>query len=233
VHDESSHLPAHVAIIMDGNGRWAEKRGLPRLSGHQAGVKRIRSVVKVMVSKNIQVLTLYGFSTENWTRPQEEVKGLFNLLEEGIDREAAALNARGIKINHIGRLHELPKEVQKALTRAVKLTVNNTRMVLNFAFNYGGRVEIVDTARSLIDEKVPSSKVDDKLFASHLYTAGMPDVDLVIRTGGELRISNFLLWQAAYAEYYFTPTLWPDFAPARVKLALEAYQKRQRRFGGL
>jgi undecaprenyl diphosphate synthase len=230
---ENSGIPTHVAIIMDGNGRWAKKRGLPRLTGHEAGVKRIRSVVKVIVSRGIKYLTLYGFSTENWSRPEEEVKGLFNLLEEGIDREAAALNAQNVKITHLGRLYELPEGVQNAISRAVKLTEKNTLMVLNFAFNYGGRTDIIDAARKLIDEKFRSEQIDEKVFAGHLYTTGMPDVDLVIRTGGELRISNFLLWQAAYAEYYFTPTLWPDFAPGKVKQALDAYQKRTRRFGGL
>jgi undecaprenyl diphosphate synthase len=226
-------LPNHVAIIMDGNGRWAEKRGLPRLSGHQAGVNRIRSVVKTLVSNQIKYLTLYGFSSENWNRPEEEVQGLFNLLEEGIDREAAEMHSQGVKISHLGRLYELPPGVQNAITRAVALTRDNTGMTLNFAFNYGGRVELLDTARKLIESNIPADKLDEIVFTQHLYTPGMPDVDLLIRTGGELRISNFLLWQSAYAELYFTNVLWPDFAPKEVKRALESFANRQRRFGGL
>jgi undecaprenyl diphosphate synthase len=226
-------LPNHVAIIMDGNGRWAERRGLPRLAGHQAGVNRIRPVVKTLLSSQVKYLTLYGFSSENWSRPEEEVTGLFNLLEDSIDREAAELHREGVKMCHIGRLNELPSGVQSAITRACELTKNNTRMVFSFAFNYGGRVELMDATRKLIEEKIPASEINDKVFSDHLYTAGMPDVDMMIRTGGELRISNFLLWQAAYAEYYFTKVLWPDFTPGQVKRALSVYAQRQRRFGGL
>jgi undecaprenyl diphosphate synthase len=226
-------LPNHVAIIMDGNGRWAERRGLPRLAGHQAGANRIRPVVKTLLSNQVKYLTLYGFSSENWSRPEEEVSGLFNLLEESIDREAAELHREGVKMCHLGRLYELPSGVQSAITRACKLTQNNTRMVFSFAFNYGGRVELMDATRKLIEEKIPAAEIDDKVFSDHLYTAGMPDVDMMIRTGGELRISNFLLWQAAYAEYYFTKVLWPDFTPRQVKHALAVYAQRQRRFGGL
>lgn len=227
------NLPNHVAIIMDGNGRWAEKRGLPRLAGHQAGVKRIRSVVKTLLCRGVRFLTLYGFSSENWNRPEEEVHGLFNLLEQGIDHEAAELHSQDVRIFHLGRLYELPQGVQNAINRAVDLTKDNKRMVLNFAFNYGGRIELLDAARRLVEEKVPSADIDERVFNSRLYSAGMPDVDLVIRTGGELRISNFLLWQAAYAEYYFTKILWPDYTPKQVDRALETYSKRRRRFGGL
>jgi undecaprenyl diphosphate synthase len=227
------HLPNHVAIIMDGNGRWAEKRGLPRLAGHKAGVNRIRSVIKTIASHNIQYLTLYGFSSENWNRPAEEVQGIFNLLQEGVDRLIPALNKQGVKINHLGRLDELPQGVRKAIILAANVTKNNTRISVNLAFNYGGRIELMDAARRLVDENLPSSEIDEKSFAARLYTAGMPDVDLVIRTGGELRVSNFLLWQSAYAEYYFTSVLWPDFTPKQIGRALEAYSKRQRRFGGL
>jgi undecaprenyl diphosphate synthase len=224
-------LPSHVAIIMDGNGRWAKRRNLPRLMGHEAGVHRIRSVVETLIDNQVKYLTLFGFSSENWSRPQTEVQGIFGLLEESIDREAAELHRQGVKMSHLGRLHELPAGVQAAINRACKLTHGNTRMVLNFAFNYGGRIEILDAARRLAEEKVPPAEMDEKLFASRLYTAGMPDVDLVIRTGGEVRISNFLLWQAAYAEYYFTRVLWPDFTPREVRRAIAAYSRRQRRFG--
>lgn len=204
---------------------------MPRLFGHQAGVNRIRSVVSTLIDNHARYLTLYGFSSENWNRPEEEVQGIFGLLEESIDREAAELHRQGVKMCHLGRLFELPSGVQAAIMRACKLTQNNTRMVLSFAFNYGGRIEILDTARRLVEEKIPPARIDEKVFAGHLYTAGMPDVDLVIRTGGEVRISNFLLWQAAYAEYYFTRVLWPDFTPGQVKRALDAYGRRQRRFG--
>jgi undecaprenyl diphosphate synthase len=207
--------------------------GLPRLAGHQAGVNRIRPVVKTLLSHNIRYLTLYGFSSENWSRPEEEVHGLFNLLEDSIDRETAELHKEGVKMRHLGRLHELPAGVQAAINRSCKLTQGNNRLTLSFAFNYGGRIEILDAARDLIKEKTPADELDEPTFSRHLYTGGMPDVDLVIRTGGELRISNFLLWQAAYAEYYFTKVLWPDFTPGQVNRALTAYGLRKRRFGGL
>jgi undecaprenyl diphosphate synthase len=227
------NLPAHVAIIMDGNGRWAERRGLPRLAGHLAGLNRIRSVVKTLLHNHIRYLTLYGFSSENWNRPQEEVQGLFQLLEDRIDVEAAKMHRQNILIKHVGRLNELPYGVQTSLRRACQLTQNNSGMVLIFAYNYGGRYELVDTARKLVEQQIPSEKIDEKVFAANLYTAGIPDVDLMIRTGGELRISNFLLWQAAYAEYYFTKVLWPDFTPKNVESALAAFGRRKRRFGGL
>jgi undecaprenyl diphosphate synthase len=227
------NLPAHVAIIMDGNGRWAERRGLPRLAGHLAGVNRIGSVVATLLNNRVEYVTLYGFSSENWNRPEEEVQGLFQILEERIDQEAAEMHKRNIRIKHLGRLQELPSGVQNSIRNACNLTQNNNGMVLNFAFNYGGRNELVDTARQLIEQKIPAEKIDEKVFAANLYTAGIPDVDLVIRTGGELRISNFLLWQAAYAEFYFTQVLWPSFTPKQVKRALQAFGERKRRFGGI
>jgi undecaprenyl diphosphate synthase len=225
--------PNHIAIIMDGNGRWAERRGLPRIAGHQVGVNRIRSVVKTCVDNQVKFLTLYGFSTENWNRPEEEVQGIFTLLEESIDREGAELHRQGVKMLHLGRLSELPQGVQSAIERNCRLTRNNTRMVLCFAFNYGGRAELLDAARRLIKDNIPAADIDDRVFSNCLYTAGMPDVDLLIRTGGEMRISNFLLWQSAYAELYFTRVLWPEFTPGQVLRALAAYEHRQRRFGGL
>ncbi len=228
-----NNLPAHVAIIMDGNGRWAKQRGLPRLAGHLAGVNRIRSVVATLLDNRVQYVTLYGFSSENWSRPEEEVQGLFQLLEDRIDQEAAEMNRQNIRIKHVGRLNELPSGVQASIRRACELTQNNRGMILNFAFNYGGRHELVDTARKLVEQQTPADKIDEQVFAANLYTAGIPDVDLVVRTGGELRISNFLLWQAAYAEYYFTKVLWPNFTPKQVELALTAFGKRKRRFGGL
>lgn len=226
-------LPDHVAIIMDGNGRWAERRGFPRSAGHQAGFDRVRSVIKAVLSRNINYLTVYSFSTENWNRPEDEVQGIIRLLVDNIDREASDLHKQGVKMLHLGRLNELSSEVQDAVVRACELTRNNKRMVFSFAFNYGGRAEILDAARSLIQTGTPESDLNESIFARHLYTAELPDVDLVIRTGGEYRISNFLLWQAAYAEYYFTKVLWPDFTPKQVDRALAAYSLRNRRFGGL
>jgi undecaprenyl diphosphate synthase len=226
-------LPEHVAIIMDGNGRWAERRGLPRMLGHQAGFIRMRSIVKTALLHKIKYLTVYSFSTENWNRPEEEVRGIFNILLDNIDSESVKLHAQGVKIRHIGRLFDLPEDVQECIRRACDLTRDNTRLTFSFAFNYGGRIEILDAARRLVEEKITSSEIDEKAFENRLYTAGLPEVDLVIRTGGELRISNFLLWEAAYAEYYFTRILWPDFTPRKFEKALEAFGCRKRRFGGL
>ncbi len=226
-------LPDHVAIIMDGNGRWAQQRGLPRLEGHQAGVESLRSVIGCLSEYQIKYLTLYGLSTENWKRPEEEITGLLHLLEETIDEETVELHKRGIKLRHLGRLDGLSPPLERAVTRGIELTKNNAGMTLSFAFNYGGRTEILDAVRHLIAEGIPSQKIDEKLFNSYLYTAGLPDVDLVIRAGGEFRISNFLMWQAAYSEYYFTEVLWPDFDIKEVEKALLSYSQRQRRFGGL
>lgn len=225
--------PQHVAIIMDGNGRWAQKRGLPRLAGHEAGLNRITSVVKTALTAKIKYLTAFGFSTENWKRPEEEVSGLFNMLVENIDRKAEEMNSQNIKINHLGRLDGLPEGVRTSIMNACKLTQNNSRMVFNFAFNYGGRLELVDAARELIEAQIPPFNINEQLFSEFLYQPEIPDVDLLIRTGGEKRISNFLLWQAAYAELYFTSTLWPDFTPAKFNKALKEFSLRQRRFGGL
>jgi undecaprenyl diphosphate synthase len=227
------HIPNHVAIIMDGNGRWAKKRGLPRAAGHQAGFDRIRSIIKSALSHNIKYLTLYSFSTENWNRPRDEVQCIINLLVDNIDREAAELNRQNVQMRHIGRLEDLADEVQTAIKRGCGLTQNNSRLIFSFAFNYGGRLEILEAARKLIQKNIPPGDIDEKIFSNYLYTSGMPDVDLLIRTGGELRISNFLLWQAAYAELYFTRVLWPDFTPGQMERALAAFSRRQRRFGGL
>ena len=228
-----NQLPNHVAIIMDGNGRWAQQHHLPRLKGHQAGVANIRPVLEYLDHCQIKYVTLYGFSTENWNRPQDEIGGLFSLLEERIDKEALELHKRSTRIRHLGRLYELPQSLQQAMSRTVELTKDNTGMVLALAFNYGGRAEIVDTTRRIITEGISPEKIDEKLFNSYLYTTGLPDVDLLIRTGGELRTNNFLIWQAAYSEYYFTEVLWPDLDKEELKKALIAYSQRQRRFGGL
>ncbi len=218
---------------MDGNGRWAEQRGLHRLDGHRAGVKNIRSIIEYLNEYQVKCVTLYGFSTENWKRPEDEVKGLFHLLAEAIDKETRELHKRGVRLRHIGCLDGLSHSLQLAVNRAVELTKNNTGMTLSLAFNYGGRIEILDAVRHLIAEGIPPQNIDEKLFNSYLYTADLPDVDLLIRTGGELRISNFLIWQAAYSEYYFTKVLWPDFGKKDIDKALLSYSQRQRRFGGL
>ncbi len=227
------HLPIHVAIVPDGNGRWAEQRGLSRLKGHQAGVKNMRAIVEYLSDYQIKYVTLYGFSTENWGRPGDEIDGLFYILKERIDRDVPKLHKRGVRVRHLGRLEELPPWLQRAVNKGVELTKNNTGMTLNLAFNYGGRVEILDAVCRLVDEGIPPEKIDEKLFSSYLYTAGLPDVDLLIRTGDELRLSNFLIWQTAYSEYHFTQVLWPDFTKEDIDKALLAYSQRERRFGAL
>jgi undecaprenyl diphosphate synthase len=225
--------PKHVAFIMDGNGRWAEQRGLPRLEGHRAGVGKIRPIIKCLNKHGIGYVTLYAFSTENWSRPEDEVSGLLYLLEEVIDKETRELHKNSVRIRHVGRMEGLSPGLQKSISRSVKLTENNTGMTVGIAFNYGGRAEILDAARHLIAEGVPPQDIDEKLFGDYLYTAGFPNVDLVIRTGGEMRTSNFLIWQAAYSEYYFTTVLWPDFNEEDLEKALLTYSQRQRRFGSL
>ena len=230
---KNARLPTHVAIVPDGNGRWAELRGLPRLSGHHAGAENMRHMVEYLSEYPIKYVTLYGFSTENWSRPEDEVRGLFSLLEEFINQYVLEIHKRSIKLRHIGRLNELPQGLQLAINRAVELTKNNTGMTLNVAFNYGGRVEILDAVRRLIAEGVSHQNINERLFNNYLYTDGLPDVDLLIRTGDELRLSNFLIWQTAYSEYYFTEVLWPDFGKKEIEKALLSYSQRQRRFGGL
>ncbi len=228
-----AQLPNHIAFIMDGNGRWAEKRGLPRLEGHRAGIENARSVIKRLGEYHIKYVTLYSFSTENWNRPKNEVNGLLGILGESIEKETAELQKNGVRLCHIGRLERLPQSLILAIERAVELTKNNTEMTLSLAFDYGGRTEILDAVRNIIAKGIPPQEINQKLFNGYLYTADLPDVDLVIRTGGELRISNFLLWQSAYSEYYFTKVLWPDFNAEEVERALKVYSQRQRRFGRL
>jgi len=226
-------LPNHVAIVPDGNGRWAEQHGLPRLEGHQAGAENMRRMVEYLSEYPIKYLTLYGFSTENWSRPKYEVRGLFHILESFINKYVVEIHKKGIKLRHLGRLNELPQSLQLAINRGVELTKNNTGMVLSVAFNYGGRAEILDAVRKIIADGIPLENVDENLFNNYLYTAGLPEVDLVIRTADELRLSNFLIWQSAYSEYYFTSVLWPDFDKKEMEKALLAYSQRQRRFGRL
>jgi undecaprenyl diphosphate synthase len=226
-------IPRHVAIITDGNGRWALSRGLPRMAGHKAGTENLRRIIRATVEFGIKYLTIYAFSTENWGRPPEEVQGLLGILEDVIDRELAELHKEGVQLRHIGRLEELSPKLQEKVIRAIELTKNNDRLILNIAFNYGGRDEIVHAIQHMMKDGVQPDKVTDKMVSQYMYTAGVPDPDLVIRTSGELRVSNFLIWQAAYSEWYFTPTYWPDFDKEEYRRALEAFAQRDRRYGGV
>ena len=224
-------IPRHVAMIMDGNGRWAVSRGLPRLAGHKAGTENLRRVIRASVDFGIKYLTIYAFSTENWGRPPEEVKGLMYILEDVIDRELDELNKEGVQLRHIGRLERLAPSLQEKVLDAIEVTKNNDRLIMNIAFNYGGRDEIVQAIQRMMKDGVPPEKVTDDLVNHYLYTAGVPDPDLIIRTSGELRVSNFLIWQAAYSEWYITPTYWPDFDKEEYRRALEDYANRDRRYG--
>jgi undecaprenyl diphosphate synthase len=228
---QTSYPPQHVAIVMDGNGRWAKKRGLPRLAGHEAGSENIHPVVKNFADYGVRYLTLYMFSTENWNRPRLEVAGLLSLLAKKIDREAKAFHQENIRLVHLGREDRLSKKLREKMQAAVELTRNNTGLTLCLAFDYGGRDEIVQAARRIADAGISGGNIDESVFARYLYSPDIPDPDLVIRTGGESRISNFLIWQAAYSELYFTPVLWPDFGPKDIEEALSEYKRRQRRFG--
>lgn len=224
-------IPAHVAIIMDGNGRWARARGLPRLAGHRAGTQNLRRVIQACSEFGVQVLTIYAFSTENWDRPAEEVSGLMSIVEEVIDHELDELHANGVQLRHIGRLEGIRPELQARVRNAIELTRDNRRLILNVAFNYGGRDEIVQAIRGIVADGVPPEQIDEQLVKRYLYTADCPDPDLIIRTSGELRVSNFLIWQGAYAELYVTPTYWPDFGRQELLEALQAFAGRDRRFG--
>jgi undecaprenyl diphosphate synthase len=218
---------------MDGNGRWAKQRGLPRFSGHKAGTDNVRRVVELFHKHQVRYLTLYAFSTENWRRPDEEVSGLLRILAEMIDRETKALHEKNVRVFHLGRIDSLSEQLQAKVHRAVELTKNNTGITLSIAFDYGGRAEILDAIRHIIKDGIPPEKITEILFSSYLYTPDIPEPDLIIRTAGEMRLSNFLIWQAAYSEFYATPTLWPDFGDEDIEKALVAYSHRERRFGGL
>jgi len=228
-------VPRHVAIIMDGNGRWARERGLPRIFGHQAGIESVREIVRACGEVGIEALTLYVFSVENWERPREEVRGLMAMLRELLRKEVRELDKKNVRLMSIGHRDLLPKVVQEELERAIKSLKKNTGLVLNLALSYGGRAEIVEAARRIGEEakegKLDPAKLDEKTFAKHLYAPDLPDPDLLIRTAGEMRVSNFLLWQIAYAELYVTDVLWPDFRRPNLLKAIEDYQKRERRFG--
>jgi undecaprenyl diphosphate synthase len=226
-------IPNHVAIIMDGNGRWAQSRNLPRLAGHKAGTENLRRIITASVEFGIKYLTIYAFSTENWGRPKDEVQGLMHILEDVIDKELKELNEEGVQLRHIGRLERLGPKLHKKVLKAIDLTKNNDKLILNVAFNYGGRDEIVCAIQKMIQAGVKAEDVDIALVDEYLFTRGTPDPDLIIRTSGELRVSNFLIWQSAYSEWYVTPTYWPDFDKEQYRRALESFAQRDRRFGSL
>ncbi|NKQ34330.1 MAG: isoprenyl transferase [Chloroflexi bacterium] len=224
-------IPTHVAIIMDGNGRWAKQRHLPRQAGHRAGAENIRRIINACVEFDIKILTIYAFSTENWGRPEREVRALMKIISRVIDQELDELHAQGVCLHHLGSMTGVEPSLQERVRRALELTKNNDRLILNVAFNYGGRDEILHAVKQILADGISPDELTEELFSSYLFTRGLPDPDLVIRTSGELRISNFLIWQAAYAEYYPTPTYWPDFGREDLYEAIVAYNQRERRFG--
>ncbi len=228
-------IPRHIAIIMDGNGRWAVRRGLPRAAGHRAGVGALHRIVQACSDFGVSILTVYAFSTENWARPDEEVGFLLRLLEEVFEKEIGQLHAKGVRVRVLGRRQGLPASTLQHIERAETLTAGNGKLLLNIAFNYGGRAEIVDACRALchlaVTGKITAADIDEGRFAAQLTTGGLPDPDLLIRTGGDMRVSNFLLWQIAYAEIHVTPVFWPNFTKEHLLQAIDEYQKRNRRFG--
>jgi undecaprenyl diphosphate synthase len=224
-------IPQHVAIIMDGNGRWAKKRGLPRQAGHKAGVENLRTVIDACVEFGIKILTVYAFSTENWERPEIEVRGLMRIFARVLDQEVQDLHEQGVCLHHLGDFNGVDPKLQQKVERALALTKDNDRLILNIAFNYGGRAEILHAVRQMMADGVKPEEVTEEKFNRYLFTAGLPDPDMIIRTSGEQRISNFLIWQAAYAEYYQTPAYWPDFGREELYEALQSFTQRDRRFG--
>lgn len=226
-------IPNHVAIIMDGNGRWAEQRGLSRMEGHEAGTENIRRILSRAAELGIGYLTLWAFSTENWRRPAEEVEGLMRILGSAIESETAELHRQGAQLRHIGDLQALQPDLRQSVLEAIELTKNNSRIVLTLAFNYGGRQELVHALCGMLRDGIDPEAVDDAIVQRYLYMPDLPDADLIIRTSGEWRLSNFLLWQSAFSELHFTPKLWPDFGPGDLDAAVLDYSQRERRFGGL
>jgi len=224
-------IPQHVAIIMDGNGRWAAQRGLPRYAGHRAGAENLRRIINACVEFNIQILTIYAFSTENWGRPEREVRALMKIFARVLDQELDELNDQGVCLHHLGDMDGVEKALQNKVHKAIELTKNNDRLILNVAFNYGGRAEIIHAVRQMLADQIAPETLTESLFNSYLFTRGLPDPDLVIRTSGELRISNFLIWQAAYSEFYPTPVYWPDFGREELYEAIIGFNQRERRFG--
>lgn len=234
---DTSNLPApekrprHIAIIMDGNGRWARQRGLPRSEGHRQGTENLRTIIRAAVEYGIEILTIYAFSTENWSRPRREVQLLMRILEMVIDRELRELDQEGVQIRHIGELDGISPRLAKKVTEACDTTAHNTRLILNVAFNYGGRDEIVHAVQNIIAKGYKPDEVTEELIDQHLYTADLPDPDLIVRTSGEYRLSNFLIWQGSYSEYYYTDVYWPDFDKDCLREAIIDYSQRKRRFG--
>jgi undecaprenyl diphosphate synthase len=224
-------IPTHIAIIMDGNGRWARKRGLPRVAGHRAGAENLRRIINACVEFGVKILTIYAFSTENWGRPESEIRGLMKIFARVLDQEIGDLNEQGVCLHHLGDLTGVEQKLQEKVRRALEMTKNNNRLILNVAFNYGGRAEIIHAVQQMLADNISPEELTEALFSSYLFTRGLPDPDLVIRTSGELRISNFLIWQAAYAEYYPTPAFWPDFGRQELYEAIVAFNQRKRRFG--
>lgn len=228
-----ANVPQHVAIIMDGNGRWAASRGLPRLAGHEQGTSNIRRITEAAGQLGIRYLTLWAFSTENWSRPPEEVSGIVRILGETLDRELEELHRQGAQLRHIGSLEGLPTPMREAIQAAIELTRENDKLVLTLAFDYGGRQELVSAIRLLVADGIPPDQIDEETIGRYLYTSDIPDPDLIIRTSGEYRLSNFLVWQSAYSELYFSPVLWPEFGPNDLEDAVQDYSRRERRFGNI
>jgi undecaprenyl diphosphate synthase len=231
--EPTSLVPQHVAIIMDGNGRWAATRGLPRIAGHERGTDNIRRITYAAAELGIKYLTLWAFSTDNWRRPSDEIEGIMRILGEVIERETEELHRQGAQLRHIGSLDGLRPELSQSVQDAIARTQDNDRLVLTLAFNYGGRQELVAAIRDLVASGVAADEITEERIAAHLYTRDLPDPDLIVRTSGEHRFSNFLLWQSAYAELFFTPVLWPDFGPDDLRQAVLDYGRRERRFGGV
>ncbi len=231
--EKLENIPTHLAIIMDGNGRWAAEKGLPRVSGHQAGTENLREVIEAAVEFGIKYLTIFAFSTENWSRPTDEVQGLMKIFRIMLDKELKNLHENGVQLRHLGCLDKIDEPLKKKVDEAIKLTKNNSTLILNIAFNYGGRDDILRAVKQIIEDGRDVNELDERLFSEYLCTADCPDPDMIIRTSGEFRISNFMLWQGAYAEWYFTPTYWPDFGRDDLLQAITEFNLRERRYGGI
>ncbi len=226
-----SPVPQHIGMIMDGNGRWAKQRGLSRSEGHRQGVENLRQILEACGEFGVNYVTIYAFSTENWQRPRAEVRFLLRIIDYYIDRELMELHKSGVQLRHIGNLDALNQRLQNKINQAIEMTRNNDKLILNVAFNYGGRSEIVQAVQRIVADQIPPEDITEDILAAYMYTAGQPDPDLIIRTGGEMRLSNFLTWQSTYAEYYTTPTFWPDFDRDELYKAIMHYCSRERRFG--
>jgi len=230
--EQLKSVPQHIAIIMDGNGRWAKARLLPRMAGHRAGAENLRRIIKACTEFGVRYLTIYAFSTENWSRPKDEVNGLMNIFEDLLVKELPELHDQGVQIQHLGKMEDLNPSLQQKLKNAIDFTKDNDKLVLCIALNYGGRDEIVQAVKKIIQEGIPADDVNTQVIAGHLFTAGIPDPDLIIRTSGEIRTSNYLIWQSVYSEWLFTETLWPDFDKECLRKAILEYNTRTRKFGG-